>query len=228
MRKSNEIRTEIRSLGREYHQITCGELRDICRRYGDKQIYLVDAHNDEVPGRFTRIHDFMHSYRWELHPGDCSDAVGMVNESFGQWGGYIDVPVFICDTAHGADGGSPAFGEYTICGDRIVFRRNVEAYRRYLNLLDELATARKAEADAYRKELCRTSRDIVPFERPRVRGCRKFPPMFPDDSLKIPNVPRNRNERRHPDLLANHIIGVTPVAGPVEFPKSLRELYGGK
>ena len=59
MRSVNEIRTDIRRLKRAYHKITCGELRDIFRRYGDKQIYLIDAHGSEVPGAFYRVHEFI-------------------------------------------------------------------------------------------------------------------------------------------------------------------------
>ena len=55
MRSTKEIRNDIRRLKRAYHKITCGELRDIFRRYGDKQIYLIDVNGNEVPGSFYRI-----------------------------------------------------------------------------------------------------------------------------------------------------------------------------
>ena len=197
MRSTKEIRNDIRRIKRAYHKITCGELRDIFRRYGDKQIYLIDTDGNEVPGSFYRIHDFLHSYRWELHPlrldgvkvrvvsigsvrgpgNDTSAVKYLSKEAFGQWGGYVDVPVYICKTENDADPYAPAFGEYTICGDRVIFKRTDEAYAKYGRLDKEFTEARKAEI--------KNIPDIGsrPIQMPKVR--RPFPKLFADSIIEI-------------------------------------------
>jgi hypothetical protein len=199
MRSIHEIRNDIRRLKRAYHKITCGELRDIFRRYGDKQIYLIDAHGAEVPGAFYRIHDFLHSYRWELHPlrldgikarissigsirgpgNDTSTVKYLSREAFGQWGGYVDVPVYICETVDGADPSLPAFGEYTICGDKVIFRRTDEAYAVYGRLSKEFN-----EANSSVKPFDESYFRSYPIQLPQVR--RQFPKLFADSIIGIP------------------------------------------
>jgi len=151
-----EIRAEFKKLRRSYHTVTCGELRQIFRRYGDKQIYLIDSEGNEVPGSFYRIHDFMYSYRWELHPlsydgiyvkinsigsvkgpGNSVDVKYLSREAFNQWGGYIDVPIYVCNNDEGASPQLPAFSEYTICGDRVIFSRSKQAYIEYAKLMQQ-------------------------------------------------------------------------------------------
>lgn len=160
------ILIKLKKLRRSYHRVTCGELRDIFRRYGDKQIYLIDSDGNEVPGTFYRIHSFMHSYRWELHPlsldgitakiesigsvrrSDGTDSVKYLSrEAFNQWGGFIDVPVYVCEDSEGADPRTPAFGEYTICGDRVIFRRSRQAYIEYAEAVSEWREAKRLEAE---------------------------------------------------------------------------------
>lgn len=215
MRTIPELREEFRKLERKYHTITCGELREICGRYGDKKIYMLDAGcENEVPAYFVRIHDFLHSYRWELHrigeknPKVNISSVGtvkgseddgsvkyLVNESFGQWGGFYDVPVYVCIDSNGADARIPAFAEWTICGDRIIFRRNMEAYLEYNNLLCEW----KAILDANAKKA--ENRDLG----------------------KLPPLPILRKGK--PELLASKLFGVKPMKGPVKLEEKTRHLY---
>lgn len=161
----SEIKAEIKKLRRLYHTVTCGELREIFHRYGDKEIYLIDSDGNEVPGAFTRIHDFLYSFRWELHPlsdkaitaknvtiamtrgpGSSDEVKYLSREAFELWG-YIDVPVYVCDTDDDATPQIPAFGEYTICGDRVIFRRSREVYVKYGELLEECREAKKIEAE---------------------------------------------------------------------------------
>lgn len=244
MRTTREIRADIRQLRRMYHQITCGELRDICRRYGDKQVYMIDARGNEVPGTFVRIHDFFRSFRWELQPYNpegvqvridsigsarCSDdksvVKSLVHESFGQWGGYCDVPVYVCDDLERKCAYGPAFAEYTICGDRIIFRRTHEAYNRYDSLYEEYHNAEHAEARELEKQL----KDPVGYTINLPKCTRKFPPLFASDMLvNSKQEPRNREERRHHQTLGEQLVGVMPTTGPIGYSKSLRKIYKGK
>lgn len=192
-RNRTELRAEFKKLKRTYHRVTCGELREIFRRYGDKQIYLIDPEGNEVPGAFTRIHDFLYSFRWELHPlsdkgisaknvtfamtrgpGSSDEVKHLSKEAFGMWG-YIDVPVYVCDTADEPNPQIPAFSEYTICGDRILFRRSREAYVKYDELLKEWNKSVRIEAESEAKRL--TMRDTT-IELPHIR--RSFPTLFAD------------------------------------------------
>lgn len=211
MRSVHEIRNDIRRLKRAYHRITCGELRDIFRRYGDKQIYMLDSSSNEVPGAFYRIHDFLHSYRWELHPlmldgikvriecigsvrgpgNDTSTVKYLSREAFGHWGGYVDVPVYICETVDGAEPSLPAFGEYTICGDRVIFRRPRQAYIEYGELLSEWDEATEMESKKRRKENAGVGYEIANVTKPpQVR--RAFPALFADTII---GFPPNGNKR---------------------------------
>lgn len=192
-RSKAELRDEFKKLKRSYHRVTCGELRQILRRYGDKEIYLIDSNGDEVPGAFHRIHDFLYSFRWELHPlrekgilakvqsigmirgpGSSDDVRRLSKEAFGMWG-YIDVPVYVCDTSDSANPRIPAFSEYTVCGDRVVFRRSREAYVKYDELLKEWNKAVRIEAESEAKRL--TMRETT-IELPHIR--RSFPTLFAD------------------------------------------------
>lgn len=160
------ILMKLKKVRRSYHRVTCGELRDIFHRYGDKQIYLIDSAGNEVPGAFCRIHDFLHSYRWELHPLSDDritakiDSAGIVTrsedlesvkylsrEALNQWGGFNDVPVYVCEDSEGANPRIPAFGEYTICGDRVIFRRSRQAYIEYGEILRECREAKRLEEE---------------------------------------------------------------------------------
>jgi hypothetical protein len=192
-RSKAELREEFKKLRRSYHTVTCGELREIFRRYRDKEIYLIDSNGNEVPGGFHRIHDFLYSFRWELHPlsekgilanvqsigmtrgpGSSDEVRYLSREAFGMWG-YIDVPVYVCDTADYVDPRIPAFSEYTLCGDRVVFRRSREAYVKYDELLKEWNKSVRIEAEMEAKRL--TMRDTT-IELPQVR--RSFPTLFAD------------------------------------------------
>ena len=219
MRTIPELREEFKKLKRKYHTITCGELREICDRYGDKKIYMLDLSGNEVPAYFVRIHDFLYSYRWELHPMDEKnqkiriDSIGsirgseddgsvksLVRESFRQWGGFYDVPVHICINGNGADGRMPAFAEWTLCGDRIVFRRNREAYIEY----DKLGCEWKAAQAARAKE----------------SG------SFTNYNLgKLPEIKMAKCSRGFPKLFADSIIPVQPLKGPVKLDEKTRHLY---
>lgn len=216
MRTIPELREEYKKLKRKYHTITCGELREICERYGDKKIYMLDAAGNEVPAYFVRIHDFIYSYRWELHQMDEKnpkiqiDSIGsikgseedgsvksLVKESFRQWGGFYDVPVYVCLTGNGADGRMPAFGEWTICGDRIIFRRNTEAYIEYSKLCCEWKAAYEARAkEAWSYNLG-----------------------------KVPEIKLAKCSRAFPKLFADTVISVQPMESPVKLEEKIRHLY---
>ena len=249
MRTKAELRAEFKKLRSETHCITCGELRDICRRYGDKAVYLIDADGNEVPGAFSRIHDFIYSYRWELHPytkdpvkvvidtigsargpaNDGSPVKYLEQESFNQWGGYIDVPVYICETNEGGSPRLPAFGEYSICGDRVVFRRNHEAYKKYEILLTEWREIIDAEEKKRREELEKQLKDPAGFTIPLPKIARKFPPLFASDMLvNSKQTPKNREEKRHHQTLGEQLVGVMPTKGPIGYAKTLRKIYKGK
>lgn len=196
LRNVTEIKAEFKKLRRSYHIVTCGELRDIFRRYGDKQIYLIDSKGNEVPGAFYRIHDFLYSYRWELHPlsyngisakiesigsvkGPCNsdDVKYLSKEAFNQWGGYYDVPVYVCETAEGASPQIPAFSEYTICGDRVIFHRSTQAYIEYSALIREWHESRKIESTNEIQEISH-KQNTCDIKMPSVR--RTFPKLFSD------------------------------------------------
>ena len=217
MRTIPELREEFKKLKRKYHTITCGELREICDRYGDKKIYMLDVGGNEVPAYFVRIHNFLYSYRWELHPLDEKnpkiqiDSIGsikgsvddgsvksLVKESFSQWGGFYDVPVHVCVNGNGADGRMPAFGEWTICGDRIVFRRNTEAYLEY----DKLGSEWKAAQAARAKESGSfTKYNLDKLPEIKMAKCSKgFPKLFADSILSVQpmkEAPKIEEKERH-------------------------------
>lgn len=194
------ILMKLKKLRRSYHSVTCGELRDIFRRYGDKQIYLINSDGNEVPGTFYRIHSFLHSYRWELHPlsldgitakiesigsvrrSESSESVKYLSgEAFNQWGGYIDVPVYVCEDSEGADPGIPAFSEYTICGDRVIFRRSRQAYIEYAEVESEWREPKRLEEEK------RADRHDQEFD------------------IRLPMV-----RKSFPCLMADCIVGVSP------------------
>lgn len=204
MRTIDEIRSDIRELKRNTHTIRCGELREIAKKYGDKKIYLVNSSDEEVPGQFRRVHDFVFGFRWELHESDS--VTTLAEEAFRQWGGYIDTPVQICETMDQGGGACAAFGEYTICGDCIVFRRNRDAFKKIHSLREELNKAESAESDKRMNQLLTEGLSLPLVKKP-------FAPLFEE-------------KRTMPDLLANHIVGVQPVSGPIGFARSLRKIYG--
>ena len=217
MRTIPELREEYKKLKRKYHTITCGELREICDRYGDKKIYMLDVSGNEVPAYFVRIHDFLYSYRWELHQMDQKnpkiqiESIGsikgseddgsvksLVKESFRQWGGFYDVPVYVCINGNGADARMPAFAEWTICGDRIIFKDNVEAYLEYNKLQCEWRAVQEANAKEARNNLGQLPKPQIP-------------------------LPILRNGK--PELLAGKLLSVKPAKGPVKLDKKTRHLY---
>lgn len=217
MRTIPELREEFKKLKRKYHTITCGELREICDRYGDKKIYMLDVSGNEVPAYFVRIHDFLYSYRWELHqlneknPKIRIDSIGsikgseddgsvksLVKESFSQWGGFYDVPVYVCINGNGADARMPAFADWTISGDRIIFRRNTEAYLEYDKLGCEWKAAQAARAKESQNNLGQLPK------------------------LQIPLPIRRKGK---PELLADKLIGVKPMKGPVKLDEKTRHIY---
>ena len=219
MRTIPELREEYRKLKRKYHTITCGELREICERYGDKKVYMLDAAGNEVPAYFVRIHDFLYSYRWELHQMDEKNpkiqinSIGsikgseddgsvksLVKESFRQWGGFYDVPVHVCVNGNGADGRMPAFAEWTLCGDRIIFRRNTDAYIEYNKLGCEWKAAQAARA--------KESGSFTNY-----------------DLGKLPDIKLAKVNRAFPKLFADTIIPVQPMKGPLKTDKKNRHLY---
>jgi len=218
MRTIPELREEYRKLKRKYHTITCGELREICDRYGDKKVYMLDVDGNEVPAYFVRIHDFLYSYRWELHQMDeknprikintigsikgsePDDSIrSLVKESFRQWGGFYDVPVHVCINGNGADGRMPAFAEWTICGDRIIFRRNTEAYLEYNKLQCEWRAVLEGNA---KKE---QNRDLG---------------KLPETRIPLPIMRKGK-----PELLAPKLLSVKPMKGPVKLDEKTRHLY---
>lgn len=217
MRCSDAITEDITKLRKSYRQLTCGYLRAVFRRYGDKQIYLIDDSGNEVHAKFFRIHELYYGYRWELHPSSVQGIrlhveIGSCNcrqtssapikylseELFGEWGGYSYVPVYICENEEGEYGGRPSFGDYTICGDRIVFRRNKDAYEQYHALFRELVNSECFESRIREKEAAeRIKREGI--QLPKVKGHKRWPALFdslPDLRKKSPT---NRCERRHPD-----------------------------
>ena len=219
MKTIPELREEFKKLKRKYHTITCGELREICKHYGDKQIYMLDADwEHEVPAYFVRIHDFLYSYRWELHQigeknprikintigsikgSEPDDSIrSLVKESFRQWGGFYDVPVYVCINGNGADARMPAFAEWTICGDRIIFRDNVEAYLEYNKLQCEWRAVLEGNA---KKE---QNRDLG---------------KLPETRIPLPIMRKCK-----PELLAPKLLSVKPMKGPVKLDEKTRHLY---
>ena len=216
MRTIPELREEYKKLNRKYHTITCGELRKICDRYGDKKIYMLDAAGNEVPAYFVRIHDLIYGYRWELHQmdeknpkirintigsikrsEDDGSVKSLVKETFRQWGCFYDVPVHVCINGNGADGRMPAFGEWTLWGDRIIFRRNTEAYLEYNKLVCEWKAAQAARA-----------KESISY-----------------NLGKLPEIKVAKVNRAFPKLFADSIIPVQPMNGPVKLEKKTRHLY---
>ena len=89
----------------------------------------------------------------------------------------------------------PAFAEWTICGDRIIFKDNVEAYLEYNKLQCEWKAI--LEGNAKKAE----NRDLG----------------------KLPPLPILRKGK--PELLASKLIGVKPMKGPVKLDEKTRHLY---
>lgn len=193
-RSKAELREEFKKLKRSYHRVTCGELRKILRRYGDKQIYLIDYEGNEVPGEFHRIHDFLYSFRWELRPmsdgvASAEDVKRLSREAFKQWA-FVDVPVYVCDTSDHVNPSLPAFSEYTVCGDQVIFNRTREAYVKYGELLKEWNNAVRVEAEREAQKLCAQETII---ELPIVR--RHFPTLFADTIIGVsPMKPKEPKE----------------------------------
>lgn len=212
-----ELRAALKALKRKYHTITCGELREICHRYGDKKIYMLDAEEKEVPAYFVRIHDFFSSYRWELHQMDEKnpkiriDSIGsikgseddgsvksLVKESFRQWGGFYDVPVHVCINGNGDNGGMPAFAEWTLCGDKIIFRRNTQAYLEYNSLSCEWKAALNARSNESGSFKNYNPGKLPEFKIARVK--RSFQKLFADSVISVQpmkEAPKIEGQKRH-------------------------------
>lgn len=93
----------------------------------------------------------------------------------------------------------PAFGEWTLCGDRIIFRRNTEAYIEYNKLGCEWKAAQEARA--------KESRGFTNYNLGKL----------PKIKLEVP--------RAFPKLFADAILPVQPMKGPVKLDKKTRHLY---